>query len=550
MSTRGAITESALHERAGESSFRRGCAYFDEGKVEQLHLMGPKVEASVNGTIDYPVTLHVLDHIEFVHYRCWCPVGSRGKFCKHCVAVALAWNDAVHAIDPDGQRDPLTIVDRPVPVTVPAHRHAATLREWPELPLSTDVSIDAVRKALTAAFRARGFIEYRRMRAFVAGIDQALDVLENFLSRDTASNTIKLSEQTLRRVERVFERCDDSGGLLRGVSDRVGAIHLRACLDARPDPVKLAEKLFAWETTSDWETFLDAVVTYRDVLGDEGVARYRALATSAWSSLSPSVDSELDGLALRTLYVTRIVQQLALESGDPAEVASSFERDLDSPYGYIRLAQQFERLRRNDLALYWALQGADRFAIDEDKRLQTYLAGLEAANGNNDTAVDWSWKAFEVIPGEHTYRDLHVFATIAGRWPDLRERALALLEANPHPRHPGHSVLVDVLLWERSAAEALDAAARTGAGHSQIMTLAEVCERDHPADASRLYMSQIDELIGATSRQAYVRTAAVLSRAKALALEADTVDEFEAELDDVRRRHGRKSSFMPMIADL
>lgn len=45
--------------------------------------------ATVRGTRDYRVTLWVEDGD--LASSCTCPVGGDGLFCKHCVAVALAY---------------------------------------------------------------------------------------------------------------------------------------------------------------------------------------------------------------------------------------------------------------------------------------------------------------------------------------------------------------------------------------------------------------------------------------------------------------------------
>jgi uncharacterized Zn finger protein len=47
------------------------------------------IEAHVLGTRRYDVKLWV--ERGRLEYSCTCPVGIDGAFCKHCVAVGLAW---------------------------------------------------------------------------------------------------------------------------------------------------------------------------------------------------------------------------------------------------------------------------------------------------------------------------------------------------------------------------------------------------------------------------------------------------------------------------
>lgn len=45
-----------------------------------------------------------------------------------------------------------------------------------------------------------------------------------------------------------MESVDDSDGAMGGLLERVQELHLAACEVARPDPVNLATRLFAWSS--------------------------------------------------------------------------------------------------------------------------------------------------------------------------------------------------------------------------------------------------------------------------------------------------------------
>src|SRR5205807_6710729 len=74
---------------AGDLWFARGEAYFQEGRVRDLTERHGKLSAIVSGTEDYRVRLWVEG--DDLCYSCNCPLGDDEQFCKHCVAVALAW---------------------------------------------------------------------------------------------------------------------------------------------------------------------------------------------------------------------------------------------------------------------------------------------------------------------------------------------------------------------------------------------------------------------------------------------------------------------------
>jgi hypothetical protein len=52
-----------------------------------------------------------------------------------------------------------------------------------------------------------------------------------------------------------------------------------------PDQEALAKRLFEWELGGDHDTFFDAVHTYADVLGNNGLAEYDRLAKEEWAGV-------------------------------------------------------------------------------------------------------------------------------------------------------------------------------------------------------------------------------------------------------------------------
>lgn len=82
------LDQRLLGQLAGERSFERGVAYFDEERVRGLVELEGTVAATVEGTEDYRVKLWA-DEDSF-GYSCDCPFADEGNFCKHCVAVGLA----------------------------------------------------------------------------------------------------------------------------------------------------------------------------------------------------------------------------------------------------------------------------------------------------------------------------------------------------------------------------------------------------------------------------------------------------------------------------
>ena len=99
-----------IRQLAGATYFSRGLDYYSRGLVSGLSPSPPDgVRARVNGSTSYRVTL-LCDEAGVIRHDCNCPLGVGFEFCKHCVAVALAWIDAappradVRRVDSESER--------------------------------------------------------------------------------------------------------------------------------------------------------------------------------------------------------------------------------------------------------------------------------------------------------------------------------------------------------------------------------------------------------------------------------------------------------------
>jgi len=99
MNTTLKLTEEQVQELAGERGFTSGRTYWLEGRVRQVQHSGTSVTATVRGKSTYDVAIWV-EQGDMLH-QCTCPLGLAGAFCKHLVALSLAWlaSNAAHHED-------------------------------------------------------------------------------------------------------------------------------------------------------------------------------------------------------------------------------------------------------------------------------------------------------------------------------------------------------------------------------------------------------------------------------------------------------------------
>jgi len=95
------ITRQNLHNLTGNRSFGRGENYFESGLVGPITEKTGVISAKVHGSHTYETRLKIVAAPQGkarLNHSCTCPIGRDGDFCKHCVALGLAWIEKANII--------------------------------------------------------------------------------------------------------------------------------------------------------------------------------------------------------------------------------------------------------------------------------------------------------------------------------------------------------------------------------------------------------------------------------------------------------------------
>ena len=406
------------------------------------------IAGTVSGTHDYEVRIWVEG--DDLAYACDCPIGVDVTFCKHLVALAVAWLGESADGSSTKRPGPRPSRDRPRPITMSDVRtyldgqdHGILvemilaeadrddrLRE--RLLLRTTMAAASgagagqIRRAIDRAVRVGSFVDYAGAYDFARGIHDAIDLVEDLLRDGQPAAVIELTEHALRRVEQVLDSVDDSDGEMGGLLERLQELHLVACRAARPEPDELAARLFAWELGDEWDVFSAAPETYADVLGAHGLATYRRLAEAEWTKVPALGPGSGEGRSdsSRRYRVTSMMESLARAAGDVDELVAVRSRDLSVAYRFLEIAQVCLEAGREDEALDWAERGVRAFPTGTDGRLRAFLAELYHRRSRPDEALALIWAEFVEHPELARYQFLKAHADRVDAWPAWRPRAI------------------------------------------------------------------------------------------------------------------------------
>ncbi|MBL0161464.1 MAG: SWIM zinc finger family protein [Bryobacterales bacterium] len=570
--------DAVIRRLAGGRSYQRGLDYFSQGQVESLEDGGDCVRAIVRGNQKYHVILAADDEVP--EYSCDCPVGSDGAFCKHCVAVALAWmNRAAEPSKAVGRRktEELTLVDAGkilqakdkdtlLRLVLDWAKDDDRLRErlilYAARSAGPDRAADTVRRAFDNAVSVDGFIPYREATAWARGVDDAIDSIDQLLKDGQAGAVIELCELALQSLLEAVEAIDDSDGHFSMLRDRLQDIHYRACQKARPDPPELARRLFQWEMQSDFDVFFGAAEQYADILGAKGMKVYGELAETEWAKVPARTVKSQRSEWGQHFRITHIMESLAKASGDVEQLVTVMSHDLSSAHSYLRIAEAYRDARQHENALHWAEKGLKAFPDRTDARLREFVAEQYHRRGRHEEAMKLMWAEFIQQPLLAAYKTLERHANKAGAWPEWRERALAeirsrIAKAKQKARQPAHSrwmqdegdysPLVEIFLFEGDPESAWREAQTGGCSDRLWLRLAAAREKANPEDAAPIYMKLAEAAVAATSNGRYEDSVGLLVKAATAMRRIDRSAEFVHQLDALRVKYKIKRNFIKQL---
>ncbi|MDD2237815.1 MAG: hypothetical protein PHG65_11480, partial [Kiritimatiellae bacterium] len=349
------LTAENVLDAAGPVYFSRGEVYAENGMVRSVHVDGEEIVGEVSGSDLYETCLYELGGE--LEGSCTCPLGERDEFCKHLVATGLVW------IKQQGNPSAPASVKHPVVSDV------TRLKKWlgekkREQLLDLIVErcgedgdffealliraaakpggdLKVIKQRIQQAYRISDFIDWRNTHTYYYKLDQVADTLRGMLNDGQAEAVIELTEYAMKRWETAIQCIDDSDGGMGMALEELHELHLEACRKVRPDPKKLAERLFKTCLKSSWNLFSSVYGDYADVFGETGCARYRDLVETEWNQL-PRLKPGDDNLSSygTSGWLSKLMIQFAKEDGDFERELEIMQRDLSNCWNFCQLAER------------------------------------------------------------------------------------------------------------------------------------------------------------------------------------------------------------------
>jgi len=407
-------------------------------------------------------------------------------------------------------------------------------------------------RTIEIALQPGRFVSYRDGYDFVSELHQVEAEIANLTAADPP-RAVTLYETFMAGCNEKTEEIDDSDGGFGMFFEDLACGWIKARQAAGADDGETARLLLGWMEDNPYGFLHDiereAVKAFRGkglaAFEREVLARFEK-AFAAQGRAGGRKDPEIDyrcrhwGGKLKTIYC--------------AQRSAAKYIDLTSKLGLTRadceaVATIFQAKGRLPDALSWTERGLEfgagsEFDSGSGYKLAAMRRALLRKLGRREEALESAWAEFQKHPAMFTYQELFRYTPKAGR----AEWHAKAMEAAEH----GHlDSLIELWLGVKEIerlARRLDLASNhelESLSHYVTEPAAGRLAKTHPGVAAKVFRALCLRIINAGKSKYYFAALTHLEKAKNCYKEAGLEAEWHALAAEIRKRHSRKSSFMP-----
>ena len=554
------FTEAELRDLAGSGAFERGCDYYQQGLVGELEIRDGKALALVSGTDLYRVEIDC--DSDGLDGRCTCPASDGIFFCKHCVATALALRDSLVE---STQATTGHVDDRTLHAYLD-EQHAETLRAWliqalQKEPLLKEKlyrqarlasnTLDAMelKRSITRVTPLEDIFEWGRVSAYFRRLEETLDGIVEIADQLAAEDLLETALHGIRRVDKVLERIDDSGGYREYARQLLRELHRRALKRLEWTPQRRAEHLLELALADPWDQFEGVPLDYADVLGDAGLSAFYVKVEHRFDALpQPSKQASFED-RLPYLHLRNYLMMRAKEQGDVDELIRLEKLTAATVVDFERIARLYLEKGDSGQGAHW-LSKADAMDKDDRTSRKALWATLHVMDGDWEAAIEAQTSAFQRDARYDDYRELMTIAKQADRTPDVRHSVFEFLQSREQAlswSDERRAWTLACILKDEQDWHALKETALTRIGDADsLLKIARWIANAQLADAAPVFEKAVDALVRKKTNRSYRAAVRVLHDARS-AFEASGSSAFAESVARLRKEHFRKRNFMAAL---
>lgn len=514
------LSESVIATLAGEAAYQRGLEYYNEGRVEQLNINDTQISASVEGQKQYRVSLN--HTAKMFDGSCNCPASDNFDFCKHCVAVSLAYYYQTQTnleMADAGKADTLQLYlntfTKPQLIeelNTLIQRDQSLYDHWllrAEI-ASGNLSSKDLRKRITQAipFKPSGLWRPQEVANYFSEAQLALKVLEPAVLALDARQAIKLIIYSIERVEKALDTIEDRASYQSDLQSQLKDWFHQSL--AAPEwqgneRVALLSKLILDEKFSYQILNLpNGVLT---LISNKESEDLMEAVSKEWTKMPPPNKAGANQQGLYTKLENILLEdaQLLNNKTRELEILAKGAVDTDRCLKLVAKCIEYQRL---DEATKWL----DYASLVETLRshqvvaIETYQIELWLAQGEFDKALAAQWARFEESEEPKDLKEVYQIADKIHQERDYLQQGIRYLNSKiearkdtPRNRQRAEN-LIAIYLSHNIVDDAIALASQHKVHPSTLMAIANAAPR-HTYKTCTLTERAVNNLVNLNSNE-------------------------------------------------
>jgi len=362
---------------------------------------------------------------------------------------------------------------------------------------------------------------------------EAVDILETAIPSSDPAEVYAVTHKALASAIKVIARADDSSGIIGDACRRLLDLHPRLAAAAKAPPCKLVDWMVTFQFDGDVDYFELDPVAYAPVLGERGMATYRARLREIETGLGPRPDEMWQSPHSHAWFVLEWnAQRLAVLDHDIEAIVRTHAKDRKVAAWLENTAAAFEEIGEIDLALDWAKHATDFDRGHQSLKAADFWCRLLEAH-RPEEALNARLVVFRRWPSSTTAARLHQAAATA--WDDYSGEVIATLSTSPR------DAVLFALLTLKDAQFAWDLAHSLALDSNDVWSeLIKAYEKVDPIAVLPIHQRLVEDGLVNASAQHYRLAARRLVRMRKLAAGTDQAAEVDALIEDLRETHRRR----------
>ena len=405
----------------------------------------------------------------------------------------------------------------------------------------------AIEEEVSRALRPGRYISpYKEVSRLIRRLEGIRERIGGILDRGEADEAVRLFWSFLVRVFQKIPEVDPSGGNFSLFFESLFCDWVRAQQEAGADPGETARIYMEWAEQDEWGYLMDLHERLVQVLDSAGIQAFLRLVRERAEALGPEAETRESGYS-RDHWV-EVMKALMKAQGNVTGFFGLCGREGMSPADFDSLAGMQEKQGLLEEALAWVEKGLDslrggRMDPWVSCNLQRRKGEILVRLGRLREALEFEWGLFQEDPCRTSFN--RVLSLVpSGEREVWREKALAWAEGADLVQ--GVEIFLSQKDLERLAGrlEREDLTFLAREFPPLARRTAKALARAHPLVSARIFrelaLSKLERAGGG-----YKRALRDFERARDGFLAAGRRAEWRALVFLVRRRHGRKTSFLP-----